>query len=63
MPLAQGQVTETERRRGIALGTCHSLTIVLLVWPLPSGGEFCSSVGTTSNSEEVPCAEQELGAA
>lgn len=63
VPLTQGQVTETKRRHGMGPGTCHPLTIMFLVWPLLSGGEFCSSLGTTSNSEEVPCAERELQAA
>lgn len=44
-------------------GICHPLTAVFLVRPLLCGGEFCSSAGTTSNSDEVPCAERDLGAA
>lgn len=56
----QGQVTETEKRYGMCPGTCHPLTVIFLVWPPLSGGEFCSSLGTTSNSEEVPCAEREF---
>lgn len=44
-------------------GIRHPLTTVFLVRPLLCGGELCSSPGTTSNSDEVPCAERELGAA
>ena len=38
-------------------GTCRPVTIVFLVWPLLSGEEG-PSAGTSSNSEEVFCAEK-----
>lgn len=34
------------------------LTIMFLWWLPVWGGEFCSSVGTTSKSEEAPCARE-----
>lgn len=54
----KGQVTDREKKRmcwgwgGRGEGA-YLLTIMFLGW-LPVSGEFCSSVGTTSKSEEAP---------
>lgn len=54
--LTQGSCRSADQTSGHAQSLCP-LTIECLGWLPLSGGELCSSEGTTSNSEDVPCGE------